>query len=467
MMQSGGGMPFRRRTGPTARSCLPANIYMKNISFFFLLFVLLHAACAAQQSRHPVVLISIDGLRPDFVFEADHYGLKIPNLRHLLQQGSYASGVRGVLPTVTYPSHTSLVTGVSPKRHGIEANTTFDPFNRNFEGWYWYAEDIKVPALWDAATDSGLTTANVHWPVTVGARITYNLPQLWRAGTEDDRKLLRALSTPGLLPSLESELGPYADGENEAIDGDENRGRFVVRLIQQKKPDLTLAYFTALDTIEHATGPFSPESRSVLERIDAVVGKVIQAAQETFKGRAIVAVVSDHGFVQTDHEVNLVGAFRDAGFIKFDAKGDKISSWDATVWPAGASAAIVLRDPANAELREQVKKLLDGLAADPGHGIAKVLDGEKAHQLGGFSTASFVVGLKPGYKLARDWRGPLVAKTPTTGMHGYLPSLPEMRSVLFLMGPGISEGKQLGEIDMRDIAPTLAHFLGASLKMAE
>jgi predicted AlkP superfamily pyrophosphatase or phosphodiesterase len=441
---------------------------MKNISFFFLLFVLIHTACAAPQSAHPVVLISIDGLRPDFVFEADHYGLKIPNLRHLLQQGSYASGVHGVLPTVTYPSHTTLVTGVSPERHGIEANTTFDPLNRNFEGWYWYAEDIKAPALWDVATDSGLTTANVHWPVTVGARITYNLPQLWRAGTEDDRKLLRALATPGLLPSLEGELGPYADGENEAIDGDENRGRFVVRLIQQRKPNLTLAYFTALDTIEHASGPFSQESRSVLERIDAVVGKVIQAAQETFKGQAIVAVVSDHGFVQTNHEVNLIGAFHDAGLLKIDLKNsDRVSSWDASVWPAGASAAIVLRDPSNAEVREKVKDLLNSLAADPAHGIAKVLDRQEAHQLGGFSTASFVVSLQPGYKLARDWRGPLVAETPTTGMHGYLPSLPEMRSAFFLTGPGVPEGKQLGEIDMRDIAPTLAHFLGVSLKTAE
>src|SRR6266404_7117167 len=131
-----------------------------NKTLFLLLIVLTSAAHGALQPAHPVVLISIDGLRPDFVLEADHYDLKIPNLRHLLQQGSYASGVHGVLPTVTYPSHTTLVTGVSPERHGIEANTTFDPLNRNFEGWYWYAEDIKVPTLWDVASDAGLSVAN-------------------------------------------------------------------------------------------------------------------------------------------------------------------------------------------------------------------------------------------------------------------------------------------------------------------
>jgi predicted AlkP superfamily pyrophosphatase or phosphodiesterase len=439
---------------------------MKKFALVLLFLVFLNLAQGEERKSHPVILISIDGLRPDFVLDADHYGLKIPNLRLLLQRGSYASGVRGVLPTVTYPSHTTLVTGVSPARHRIEANTTFDPLNRNFEGWYWYAEDIKVPTLWDSASDAGLSTANIHWPVTVGARITYNLPQIWRAGTADDRKLLRSLSTPGLLSSLERELGAYADGQSESIESDENRALFAVRLIQKKKPDLTLAYFTALDHTEHETGPFSQQSFSVLERIDAIVGKLTQAAQETYKGQAIVVVVSDHGFIETRHQLNLIGAFRDAGLIKLDSK-DQVSSWDATVWPSGGSAAIVLRDPANLEIVNKVKTLLNGLAADPANGIDQILDQQEIRKLGGFSTASFVVSLRPGYKLARGWSGPLVSDTPITGMHGYVPSQPEMRSVFFVAGPGIAAGKSLGEIDMRDIAPTIAHLLGITLKNTE
>jgi predicted AlkP superfamily pyrophosphatase or phosphodiesterase len=441
---------------------------MKKFALVLFFFALSCLAQSEERKSHPVILISIDGLRPDFVLNADHYGLKIPNLRLLLQRGSFASGVRGVLPTITYPSHTTLVTGVSPARHGIEANTTFDPLNRNFEGWYWYAEDIKVPTLWDSASDAGLSTANIHWPVTVGARITYNLPQIWRAGTADDRKLLRSLSTPGLLSSLERELGAYADGQSESIESDENRVLFAVRLIQEKKPDLTLAYFTALDHTEHESGPFSQQSSSVLERIDAIVGKLTQAAQETFKGQAIVVVVSDHGFIETRHQLNLIGAFRDAGLIKFDDKNkDQVSSWDATVWPSGGSAAIVLRDPANLEVFNKVKTLLNGLAADPVNGIDQILDQQEIRKLGGFSTASFVVSLRPGYKLARGWSGPLVSDTPITGMHGYVPSQPEMRSVFFVAGPGIAAGKSLGEIDMRDIAPTVAHLLGITLKNTE
>ncbi|HJS58548.1 MAG TPA: alkaline phosphatase family protein, partial [Vicinamibacteria bacterium] len=96
----------------------------------------------AVEQPETVLLVSIDGLRPDYVLEADRYGLKVPNLRRLLAEGAHASAMIGVLPSVTYPSHTTMVTGVSPARHGIFANTTFDPLGRNLEGWYWYAEDM-------------------------------------------------------------------------------------------------------------------------------------------------------------------------------------------------------------------------------------------------------------------------------------------------------------------------------------
>ena len=76
-------------------------------------------------------MISIDGLRPDYVTAADAHGAKIPNLRRFLKEGAFAQGVVGVIPTVTYPSHTTLITGVSPATHGIFANTTFDPLREN------------------------------------------------------------------------------------------------------------------------------------------------------------------------------------------------------------------------------------------------------------------------------------------------------------------------------------------------
>src|SRR5882672_5830232 len=137
----------------------------------------------------PLVVISIDGLHPSYVLEADRFGLRVPSLRRLLREAAPASAVTGVMPTVTYPSHTTLVTGVSPARHAIATNNPFDPLGRNEGGWYWYAEDIQVETLWDVATRAGLVTSAVDWPVTVGARLTWNIPQIWRASTPDDGKL--------------------------------------------------------------------------------------------------------------------------------------------------------------------------------------------------------------------------------------------------------------------------------------
>src|SRR5215475_6508199 len=107
---------------------------------------------AQQTSQEPplLVMISIDGLRPDYITKAEAHGVKAPNLRRFLTDGTYAEGTQGVVPSVTYPSHTTLVTGVWPAKHGILANGVFDPLQKNQQGWYWYAEDIRVPTLWDA-----------------------------------------------------------------------------------------------------------------------------------------------------------------------------------------------------------------------------------------------------------------------------------------------------------------------------
>jgi len=425
------------------------------------------AACFAQEAkvRTPVVLVSIDGLKPEYVLGADTHGLKIPNLRRFLKDGTYASGVHGVVPTVTYPSHTTLLTGVSPAKHGIYANTTFDPLRKNFGGWYWYAEDIKVATLWDAARDAGLTTVNVHWPVSVAAHITWNLPQYWRAGTADDRKLLRALATPGLVDTLEKELGPYADGVDESIDGDENRARFAVRLLELKHPDFATIYLTALDHEEHASGPFSAQSNATLERIDAALGRILDAVQRVYEGHAVVCVASDHGFVPTSKALQLGVAFRNAGLIEFGEK-DQIKSWKAMIWGAGGSEAIMLHDKNDAATKAKVLELLTKLAADPANGIDRIISEQELHARGGFPEAIFLVALRPGYVTGENVSGDLVTSSSVKGMHGYWPDEAEMRSSFFILGPGWS-AHSAGEIDMRSIAPTLALILGVRLPDAE
>jgi hypothetical protein len=427
-------------------------------------------------SRPAVILISIDGLKPEYVLDADAHGLKIPALRRFLREGAYSTGVRGVVPTVTYPSHTTLITGVSPARHGIYANTTFDPLRKNFGGWYWYAEDIQVPTLWDAAADARFTTANVHWPVSVAAHITYNLPQYWRAGTSDDRKLLRTLSTPGLLDALENDLGPYADGIDESITGDETRAKFAARLLQLKHPAFATIYLTALDHEQHASGPFSAQSNSTLERIDAAVAAILDSIQRTYGDRAVVCIVSDHGFVSADKALNLAVAFRNAGLIEFGPENrsafastrNPVKSWKAMIWGAGGSAAIVLHDKNDAATKSKVADLLARLAADPANGIDRIVQEGELHARGGFPDAAFLVALRPGFIIGDAVSGEIVTPSASfRGMHGYWPDLAEMNASFFILGPGIPAGRSLGLIDMRAIAPTLAQILGLRLPSAE
>jgi predicted AlkP superfamily pyrophosphatase or phosphodiesterase len=449
---------------------------LRLLTFFYLaalasaLFQLAASAAALpdeDQQPHPaVILVSIDGLKPEYVLEADAHGLKIPNLRRFAREGTYSTGVRGIVPTVTYPSHTTLLTGVSPARHGIYANTTFDPLRKNFGGWYWYAEDIRVPTLWDAAAAAGLVTANIHWPVSVAAaHITWNLPQYWRAGTADDRKLLRALATPGLLDALEKDLGPYADGIDESITGDETRARFAARLIELKHPAFTTIYLTALDHEQHASGPFSPESIATLERIDAALGGILDSIKHTYGEHAVVCVVSDHGFVRTDKSFNLAVAFRKAALMEIDDK-NQIKSWKATIWGAGGSEAILLHDKNDAATKAQVADLLAKLAADPVNGIDRIVPEDELRARGGFPDAVFLVALRPGFVTGEGLSGDLVTASTYKGMHGYWPDVPDMNASLFLLGPGWLP-HSLGQIDMRSIAPTLALLLGVSLPAAE
>ena len=420
-------------------------------------------------AARPVLLISIDGLRPGDVLEADKRGLKVPNLRRMVKEGVSASGVTGVLPTLTYPSHTTLLTGVAPASHGIVSNTTFDPKQINYGGWYWYAQDQKARTLWDAAHDAGLTTANVHWPVSVAAKsLTWNLPQIWRAGHEDDAKLLKALASPGLVDELEHDCGrAYAQGIDESVEGDENRAVFAADLIARHKPGFLTVYLAGLDHQEHATGPGSAEANAVLERLDALVGR-LRDAELAAHPDAAIAVVSDHGFAATDTEVNFFRAFIDAGLITLDGEG-KVAGWEAMPWSSGGSVAIVLARQGDSALHDKVGSLLAKLSSDPQARIARVLEKAAIAAAGGNPQADFYLDLAPG-AVASPFAGasaPFVRPARVKGMHGYFPGLAEMNATFLLTGAKIPQGLGLGEINMRAIAPTLAALMDASLPAAQ
>ena len=423
------------------------------------------AARAGAQVPAPaplLLIVSVDGLRPDYVTAADTHGLKIPALRRFLKEGAFAEGVQGVVPTTTYPSHTTLLTGVWPATHGIFANTVFDPTRAGDRSWFWYAEDIKVPTLWDAAAKAGWKTASVTWPVSVGARVDWNIPEFWHFGGPGDTKLMRLVSTPGLLAEMEKDLGEFPRGLDP--EHDEGHARFTTWLLEKKRPSLLTLHLLALDHAQHDHGPLTAEVFAVLERLDAILGQLRATAERLAPGRAWMAVVSDHGFARVEHHLNLHYAFRTAGLLKVER--GRITDWTAVPWSSGGLAAIVLKDAGDEATRTRVRDVLAKLAADPANGIDRVLDADALRARGGFPTASFVVGLKPGWAMTTGLTGGLLT-TSRGGQHGHLPDVPDLRASFFVVGPGVPAGRALGLIDMRDIAPTLARRAGLALPTAD
>ncbi|GGH00723.1 alkaline phosphatase family protein [Silvibacterium dinghuense] len=437
----------------------------------------LSSVAAHAQTSRPVLMISIDGMKPEYITHADEHHLKIPTLRRFLREGAYADGVIGVTPTVTYPSHTTLVTGVEPAVHGIYNNQVFDP-TRDFAGaWYWYNEDVRVATLWSAAHEKGIKTASVSWPVSVDAKgVDYLIPEYWRVsvgGTNpnpDDRHLMAAISRPvGMLPELERENGPYMAGNDTSVDGDRTRTKFSLAILREKKPGFMTIHLSSLDGSEHEHGPFSAEADETLEAIDGMVAQLIEAARAN-DPRTDIVIVSDHGFADSPHGVNLAIPFLEAGLItmgKSPMGTMHVTSWQAEPWAAGGMAPIMLHDPSDQAVREKVKTILDKLAADPNSGVERILTQEEAKKYGGFPDGAWLVVLKMGYITGGQLSGPLVSDSPEKGAHGWINDDPEMHASFFAMGDGIAHGKDLGTIDMRRIAPTVAGILGATLPDAK
>ena len=417
----------------------------------------------AQQKPAPLVIISLDGMRPDYITKADEHGIKAPTLRSFLSRGTYAEGVTGVVPTVTYPSHTAIVTGVWPAEHGIYANTTFDPFNEHPGEWYWYFNAIKVETLYTAADKAGLKTAAVSWPVTVGAPIDYNISEHAQSEETD---------TPNGSPynprDILSQLGIVkTKGEN----ADVLRTRETIAILNKFHPSLMLVHLADLDHQEHEHSPFSPQANATVEVLDAQVAEIMKAALAIDPATRI-AIVSDHGFLPVNRHTNLNALFAENGLIttgpaKPGAKALTVTDWKAQVWSSGGSGAVMLKDPDDKATLAKVKALLDKAKADNSYGINTVLDAEELHKRGGFPPAAFLVDFKEGYAMGANLSGPVVTDAPGIGTHGYLPTNPNLRSSFMIQGKGIAQGRDLHVIDMRQLAPTFAGLLNIKLSAAK
>ena len=434
---------------------------MRRLPFLWLAAWLAFALQAASKPDH-VVLISIDGLAPDYYVHPDQYHLRIPNLRQCSQEGTASSGVEGVFPTITYPNHTAVVTGTLPVEHGIVGNNPFDPFNKTDEGWYWYSEDLRVPALWDVVRRAGKTVGTVYWPVTVGANVDYNFPEFRVIRSEDDVKLLRVLATPGLVSSIEKQYGKIP-GERIT---DRIRSLAAAYIIEHHRPNLLLVHLTDLDGVQHRSGPGSPEAVAMLEQIDAHLGAIRAAARKAgIWEKTAWIIVSDHGFRKVTHEFHPRVLLCSLGYLHYGTDG-KLAEWRVEAQIDGGTFGLVAKNPDDRQAIEELTRQVKMLATDPRNGIAQIYSREELKKLGAFPEAFLVVESAANFKMGEAHTGAMVTASNSKGAHGYHPARPDQLASLILCGPGIAAGRKLDGGRLIDVASTVADLLGLSMPTA-
>ena len=410
-----------------------------------------------------VIMISIDGLVPDYYTAPARLGLKAPNLTRMKLGGAYAEGVEGIFPTVTYPAHTTLITGVRPAIHGIVQNRIFEaPTAPQTEEWYWFANDVKTETLWSLSKKAGLVTASVGWPVTVGADIDYNVPEIFDP-KENPRtgKRTARYSTPGLLEKA------FAGGSGGDNSTDGRRTTISEYVINNYKPNLMLIHLVALDDAHHKNGPRTPPALETAERMDGYVGRIIEATRKAgFLDQTTFFLVSDHGFAPVEKKFEPGVALVKAKLITLGSDG-KPSDWKAAAWPAGGSCAIVLRDPNDKETAAKVSEVFTRIASAKGP-IGRLITQPELKRLGSVPTAFLMMDASPNFAFGEALTGPEIHDAKDyKGTHGQLPSRAEMRSALIVYGAAARAGAKMTLARMIDIGPTAAAVLGLSFSDAE
>lgn len=429
-----------------------------------------------RQRKPSVLLVSVDALKPEFVLEQQRLGVNLPTMtRYFLENGMVTrKGVKSVFPTFTYPCHQSIITGTRPATHGIVNNGMFDPTGKHLGAWHWFA-NRKVKTLWQAAKEGGYCSASVAFPTSVGAKGDYIAPEFWWDGSELDSIFIDMVSCPqGLISEMEADIGRYAGGLDLSDGGDAQRGAAALWMLQNKlapqidqKPFFLSAYFASFDESAHQYGVYSREAARSLEKIDAMLGQLIEEAERITQGDLVVCVVSDHGTLDNHYNISPNVLLHQAGLIELDPEGN-VTSWKAWSQRAGGTAEVRMADPQDEATRRTLADIMKRLAEDPDSGILEVVDREGARARGGFPDAEYVLVSKKGYELRDDVTGDYCRTRLTQkAQHGYSENFPEMRASFMLWGKGVRPGSDPGEFELIDIAPTLAAMMGVSLPDAE
>ena len=435
-------------------------------SFLSFLFAFSASAFAAHADRH-VVLITLDGF-PAYLWRDE--SIPLPNLRRLAAEGAVAGAMTISNPAITWPNHTTLVTGVAPQKHGVLYNgfvVRGGPGKPNtIEPWVDKARLVRVPTVYDAAFQAGLTTAEIDWvAITRPGTITWSFPEVF----DPAATLPRAMIAAGAISEAEVKLA--TTGRPNIVWRDELWTRAASFVIENHRPNLLLFHPLNTDSTHHRYGPGSPAGTSALALADRLVGDLLRAIDTSGRrAQTTVIVTTDHGFKKVDKYLYANVALKKAGLLR--TAGATIAQCDAFAGTQGGIAFVYVTDPARrAELLPKLKELFATT-----EGVAQVIDAATGAQAHGMPTPDENTGMgelilypKPGYAFNAVATGDDIVGPSTNygGTHGYNSADPELDGIFLASGAGIKKGVKLDRVRNLDVAPTIAHLLGVELPGAD
>ena len=432
--------------------------------------VTIDASALEPASDRIVALISLDGLAHYYL---DDPKAEMPVIRRLAAEGVRAADMKCSMPTVTWPNHTTLVTGVNPGKHGVIGNNYFDRatgknvtlitdpiFNKE--------EIVKVPTVYDTAKASGLKTAAIIWPASRGAKTLD-----WTAPDVFSDSLFQKFGTRSLFEEFKAAGIPYEKQGEWCKSGDgESRDRMYVQMfndvVRTHRPNLALLHLVEVDHVEHAHGPQSPEAYAAVKFADECVRDVWTELQKSFPGKATLFVSADHGFFPYQQLIQPNVLLRKEGLVKTDEKNNVAGGDVHVLGQGGASFLYVLDETHRNAIIERLEALFKNV-----EGIDLVITPKDFIKYGMVNPrqnpqmADVVLSAKSGYAFSDSLAGDLVV-TPKTeavkGAHGYDPNQPGMHATFVAWGAGIRPHAKLGSINNTDVAPTIADLLDLKMK---
>ena len=382
-------------------------------------------------------MISLDAVaQPD----ADRL-LALPALSAFAEEGAFCDNVKTVYPTLTYPIHTSLLTGCYPLAHGIGHNQPFQPGTPPDKRiWYWDARDIRVKTLHQAAREKGMNVASVLWPVSgKNKAVRRNFPEVLPLPGENAALKMLRYGSPAWILWTEARYGKARKSIRQP-DLDDYAALLCEKLYASfRPPDVLTVHLVDCDAMRHAHGTDSPEAHAAMERLDRRVGRIVAAVKKAgLYDETLFCLVSDHGQQDAPRGILLDKYLREECGARAQTLGMGAYIW-ADDLPAACRA-----------LRNNQQEW----------GIAHIYDEEEIRALGGPGDVRLAVDAESGVCF-------IDRPEETKGEHGFSLNCPQARTLLWLWGPGIRKGVRLADARLIDIAPTLAKALGLSLPQAE